>query len=138
MPRGCSKPIEPPEIFPKRRAATKISLLIRMAAWFPSSSRALARRTIAKAKRSWREAKISLAHAKGSQTQVYAGMIEGGVEKAGQQLFECAVQAGFGVNSPVHAIGDGAPWIVGQVEEQFGNLASRAPTRSIFITFAST
>ena len=45
---------------------------------------------------SWREAKISLAHAKGSQTPVYAGMIEGGVEKAGRQLFECAVRAGFG------------------------------------------
>ena len=69
---------------------------------------------------SWREAKISLAHAKGSQTPVYAGTIEGGVETAGRQLFECAVRAGFGANSRVHAVGDGAPWIVGQVEEQFG------------------
>ena len=73
---------------------------------------------------SWREAKISLAHAKGSQTPVYAGMIEGGVEKAGRQLFECAVRAGFGANSRVHAVGDGAPWIVGQVEEQFGEQGS--------------
>jgi hypothetical protein len=69
---------------------------------------------------SWREAKISMAHAKGSTTPVYAGTIEGGVEIAGQQLFECAVRAGFGANSRVHAVGDGAPWIVGQVEEQFG------------------
>src|ERR1700733_12607098 len=69
---------------------------------------------------SWREAKISLAHAKGSTTPVYAGMIEGGVETAGRQLFECAVRAGFGANSRVHAVGDRAPWIVGQVEEQFG------------------
>jgi hypothetical protein len=68
----------------------------------------------------WREAKISLAHAQGSTTPVYAGTIEGGVEIAGQQLFECAVRAGFGANSRVHAVGDGAPWIVGQVEEQFG------------------
>jgi hypothetical protein len=73
---------------------------------------------------SWREAKISLAHAKGSQTPVYAGMIEGGVEKAGRQLFACAVRAGFGVNSRVHAVGDGAPWIVSQVEEQFGEQGS--------------
>jgi hypothetical protein len=73
---------------------------------------------------SWREAKISLAHAKGSRTPVYAGMIEGGVEKAGRQLFECAVRAGFGANSRVHAVGDGAPWIVGQVEEQFGDQGS--------------
>jgi hypothetical protein len=69
---------------------------------------------------SWREAKISMAHAKGSTTPVYAGTIEGGVEIAGRQLFECAVRAGFGANSRVHAVGDGAPWIVGQVEEQFG------------------
>jgi hypothetical protein len=69
---------------------------------------------------SWREAKICLAHAKGSQTPVYDGTIEGGVETAGRKLFACAVRAGFGATSHVHAIGDGAPWIVGQVEEHFG------------------
>jgi len=69
---------------------------------------------------SWREAKISLAHAEGSRTPVYAGTIEGGVEIAGQQMLKCAIRAGFGANSRVHAVGDGAPWIVGQVEEQFG------------------
>ena len=36
---------------------------------------------------SWREAKLSLAHAQGSRTPVYAGSIEGGVEEAGRQLF---------------------------------------------------
>ncbi len=70
---------------------------------------------------SWREAKLSLAHAQGSRTPVYAGSIEGGVEEAGRQLLSCAVRAGFGANSRVHAVGDGAPWIVGQVEEQFGD-----------------
>ena len=39
----------------------------------------------------WKEAKISLAHPKGSRTPIYAGTIEGGVETAGEQLFECAV-----------------------------------------------
>jgi hypothetical protein len=68
----------------------------------------------------WREAKLSLAHAKGSQTPFYAGTIEGGAETAGRQLFDCAVRAGFGTNSHVHALGDGAPWIAGQVDEQFG------------------
>ena len=68
----------------------------------------------------WREAKLSLAHAKGSTTPVYAGTIGGGVETAGTQLLACAVRAGFGTNSHVHAVGDGAPWIVAQVEEQFG------------------
>jgi len=69
---------------------------------------------------SWREAKISLAHAKGSRTPIYGGGIEGGVEAAGRQLFACAVRAGFGADSRVHAVGDGAPWIVGQIEERFG------------------
>src|SRR5579863_7884182 len=69
---------------------------------------------------SWREAKLSLAHAQGSRTPVYAGSIEGGVEEAGRQMLSCAVRAGFGANSRVHAVGDGAPWIVGQIEEQFG------------------
>ena len=73
---------------------------------------------------SWREAKLCLAHAKGSQTPVYAGTVAGGVETAGRQLFVCAVRAGFGATSHVHAVGDGAPWIVGQVEEYFGAQAS--------------
>ena len=48
---------------------------------------------------SWREAKICLAHAKGSQTPVYDGTIEGGVETAGRKLFACAVRAGFGFSN---------------------------------------
>ena len=75
-------------------------------------------------KLSWREAKLSLAHEKGSRTPVYAGSIEGGVEAAGRQLLNCAVRAGFGTNSRVHAVGDGAPWIMGQVEAQFGDQGS--------------
>jgi hypothetical protein len=37
-----------------------------------------------------------------------------------QGKLECSVRAGFGSDSHVHAVGDGAPWIVGQVEQQFG------------------
>ncbi len=73
---------------------------------------------------SWREAKISLAHGKGSRTPVYGGVIEGGVEAAGRKLLGCAVRAGFGTDSQVHAVGDGAPWIVGQIEQQFGEQGS--------------
>ena len=73
---------------------------------------------------SWREAKISLAHAKGSRTPVYGGGIEGGVEDAGRRLFACAVRAGFGAESRVHAVGGGAPWIVGQIEDLFGEQGS--------------
>ncbi len=42
----------------------------------------------------WREAKISLAHAKGGRTPVYGGGIGGGVEEAARRLFACAVRAG--------------------------------------------
>lgn len=73
---------------------------------------------------SWREAKLTLAHAHGNCTPFYAGTIEGGVEAAGRQMLGCAVRAGFGAHSHVHAVGDGAPWIVGQVEEQFGEQGS--------------
>jgi hypothetical protein len=30
------------------------------------------------------------------------------------------VQAGFGTGTPVHGVGDGAPWIADQVEKKFG------------------
>ena len=69
----------------------------------------------------WKEAKLSLAHAQGSKTPVYAATISGGADKAGAQLFDCALRAGFGADSRVHAVGDGAPWIVGQIEERFGD-----------------
>jgi hypothetical protein len=71
-------------------------------------------------KLSWREAKISLAHAKGSRTPVYGGGIGGGVAAAGRQLLGCAIRAGFGEGSQVHAVGDGAPWIAGQIDAVFG------------------
>lgn len=68
----------------------------------------------------WKEAKICLAHPQGSKTLTYGGTLQGDVDTAGQQLLACATQAGFGRNTPVHAVGDGAPWIADQVEEQFG------------------
>lgn len=68
----------------------------------------------------WKEAKICLAHPQGSKTLAYGGTLQGDVDTAGQQLMACATRAGFGRNTPVHAVGDGAPWIADQVEEQFG------------------
>ena len=46
------------------------------------------------------------------------------MEAAGRRLFACAVRAGFGADSHVHAAGDGAPWIVGQIEDLFGEQGS--------------
>jgi hypothetical protein len=68
----------------------------------------------------WKEAKICLVHAKGSKTLAYGGTLQGDVVAAGQHLFACAKAAGFGTNSRLHAVGDGAPWIAAQVEQRFG------------------
>jgi hypothetical protein len=71
-------------------------------------------------KLNWKEAKICLAHPQGSKTLIYGGTLQGDVATAGQQLFACATQAGFGVSTVIHAVGDGAPWIANQIEDQFG------------------
>jgi len=68
----------------------------------------------------WQEAKICLAHPQGSKTLVFGGTLQGGADTAGQCLFDCAVQAGFGTGTPIHGVGDGAPWIADQVEKKFG------------------
>lgn len=68
----------------------------------------------------WKEAKLCLAHAQGSRTLTYGGTLQGDVNQAGHALFDCAVRAGFGQQSRLHAVGDGADWIASQVEEQFG------------------
>ena len=63
----------------------------------------------------WKEAKICLVHAQGGVRR----NIQGDVEKAGRELFDCAVRAGFGQETHLHAVGDGAEWIATQVEDQF-------------------
>jgi hypothetical protein len=68
----------------------------------------------------WKEAKLSLAHVHGSTTRVYGATLSGGVEVAGRQLLSCAITAGLGTNSQVHALGDGAVWIADQVAARFG------------------
>ena len=68
----------------------------------------------------WSEAKICLAHAQGSKDLIYRGTLQGSADTAGQKLFTCATQAGFGRNTTIHAVGDGAPWIADQVEDRFG------------------
>ena len=68
----------------------------------------------------WKEAKIALAHPLGSQTLTYGDTLEGDASHAGRILFDTACRAGFGRQSQLHAVGDGACWIAGQVEERFG------------------
>lgn len=68
----------------------------------------------------WKEAKIGLAHRQGSKELAYGGTVQGDAAEAGKQLLACACQVGMGKRSPIHALGDGAVWIVDQVERQFG------------------
>jgi hypothetical protein len=72
----------------------------------------------------WKEAKLCLAHVAGSKTLAYGGTLQGDVAEAGKQLFGCARSVGFGKQSHVHALGDGADWIALQVEEKFGDQGS--------------
>lgn len=68
----------------------------------------------------WKEAKICMAHALGSRVVSYGGTLRGDVDQAGAQLFHCAREVGFGTQTRVHAVGDGAEWIATQVEHRFG------------------
>lgn len=72
----------------------------------------------------WKESKLCLAHPQGSVSPVFAGTLQGDAREAGKQLFACAGMAGFGTNSHVHVVGDGAPWIEAQVQDKFGANAS--------------
>lgn len=70
----------------------------------------------------WKEAKLCFARAHNKARRVYEAII-GTPEEAGAKLYECAQRAGLIETSYVHALGDGAQWIVEQVEEQFGSQA---------------
>jgi hypothetical protein len=67
----------------------------------------------------WKEARLTLAHAKGSTAHCFAGTLES-VEMAGQQLVMCVDRAGAHDKTHVYCIGDGAQWIANQVDEKFG------------------
>lgn len=68
----------------------------------------------------WKEARLSMAHAKGSATPLFLGTMDS-VDVAGQQLLLCVNAAGATEKTRVHCVGDGARWIANQVEEKFGS-----------------
>jgi len=70
----------------------------------------------------WKEAKLCFAREHGKVSRIYAAII-GSPKEAGTKLYECAKDAGLATTTYVHALGDGAQWIVDQVEEQFGSQA---------------
>lgn len=69
--------------------------------------------------RDWKEMRLLASQARGSNTTVYATTF-GSVEDAGQRWGHCAKRAGWGSNSQIHAVGDGAEWIRLQTQEVSG------------------
>jgi hypothetical protein len=67
----------------------------------------------------WKEARLSLAYSTDSTEPVFA-VTTGTAEQVGEQMTACALTAGFGVDTQVHGVGDGATWIADQVQECFG------------------
>jgi len=68
--------------------------------------------------REWKEMRLVAAQAKGSATAVYAATF-GSVTEAGRRWGHCAQQAGWGLNSRIHVVADGAEWIRLQAREVF-------------------
>ena len=69
--------------------------------------------------RQWKEMRLVAAQAKDSTTTVY-GATFGSVEETGRRWGHVTRQAGWGLNSRIHAVGDGAEWIRWQSREVFG------------------
>ena len=60
--------------------------------------------------REWKEMRLVAAQAQDSATTVYAATF-GSVAETGRRWGHCARQAGWGLNSHLHVVGDGAEWI---------------------------
>jgi hypothetical protein len=70
--------------------------------------------------REWKEIRLAAAQAHGSADTIYAATF-GGVDELGRRWGHCAREAGWGINSQIHALGDGAEWIRLQTQEVFGS-----------------
>lgn len=69
--------------------------------------------------REWKEMRLMAARAKDKVQTFYAATF-GQVAEAGNRWGHCARDAGWGQNSRIHALGDGAEWIRLQTGEVFG------------------
>lgn len=69
--------------------------------------------------REWKEMRLVAAQAQDSATTRY-GATFGSVADTAQRWGHCARQAGWGLNSQIHVVGDGAEWIQMQTREVFG------------------
>ena len=69
--------------------------------------------------RDWKEMRLTAAQAQGKEQTFYAATFSG-VDEVGRRWGHCAKRAGWGSNSQIHAVGDGAEWIRLQTREVFG------------------
>jgi len=67
----------------------------------------------------WEEVRLALAQGKG-EAQSHYGVSFGSVDEAGEVWAQSVQDVGCGVNSQIHAVGDGAAWIADQSKKQFG------------------
>ncbi len=67
----------------------------------------------------WREVRLCMVHQPGSVTPIF-GATTGSVDKAGERLWECSIEAGAGIHTKMHGVGDGASWITNQLDLRFG------------------
>jgi hypothetical protein len=68
--------------------------------------------------RAWKEMRLVAAQARDSARTVY-GATFGSVEEVGRRWGHCTREAGWGLNSQIHAVADGADWIRLQSQEVF-------------------
>jgi hypothetical protein len=66
----------------------------------------------------WREVRLSVVQVPGEEERQY-GAVLGPPQRAGEQMLALALEAGYGENTWVHGVGDGAPWIAQQMAEVF-------------------
>lgn len=67
----------------------------------------------------YREARLTLAHEKGSVSPIFSATL-GNSEEAGKHVLHCVKKVGANQQTKIHSVGDGAVWIANQMEEQFG------------------
>lgn len=68
--------------------------------------------------RDWKEIRLTAAQALGKTETFYAATF-GEVDEVGRRWGHCARRAGWGLNSQIHTLGDGAEWIRLQSREVF-------------------
>jgi len=67
----------------------------------------------------WKEARLALVYEQGMVNPIY-GATTGSPTQVGEELANCALHVGWGGQTKVHGVGDGASWIANQFEERFG------------------